>query len=96
VVLGDGGRRAPAGRGGEKETGGAEIVIALGQTVDDLPLTDPSDIPAYYGTLPYMRSNSQVCVVGSFSDDPLIPGICNPTLLLGAAVLFGVLWWLNR
>lgn len=72
-------------------------MMALGQTIDDLPLGRASDIPLYYGTLPrFVAESGQICIVGTNSEDPLVPGICNPTLLLGAALVFGLVWWLNR
>lgn len=76
--------------------------MALGATISDLPLgVNPERLQLAYTLLPtgepmVADEDKQFCPVGEFSDDPLIPGVCNPTVLAGAAVFLLVLWFLGR
>ena len=70
-------------------------------TIYDLPLGESAAgsaaaVAAYYAAMPQADlTGVQFCPVGVFSDDPLIPGVCNTSVLAGAAVLF-LLFWLMR
>lgn len=91
LVLVDGrGSWRVAGVGEEEER---TEMNAVGQTapinVHDLPLTWEEFQP------PTVREEKQLCVFGQFSEDPLIPGVCNLTTLLGAGVALVLLWWMT-
>ena len=46
--------------------------------------------------IPVPTVSEQVCPLGDPSDDPLIPGVCNTSALVGAAALLGLLMVMNR
>lgn len=41
-------------------------------------------------------TNKQTCLVGEVSPDPLIPGVCNTTVLVGAIVALAVIIMLRQ
>jgi hypothetical protein len=61
---------------------------------------NPDRTPLYFATMPQgvwvgpsgsaPTESKQLCPVGDPSDDPLIPGICNTSALVGAASLLGL------
>lgn len=58
-------------------------------------LIDPSTIRgSYFESVG--QTSKQVCPMGDPSDDPLIPGVCNTSALVGATVLLGLLMVMGR
>ena len=82
-------------------------VATLGEDpLADLPLnvTNPDRTSLLFGTMPIgvftgipiPTVPTQVCPVGDPSDDPLIPGVCNTSVLVGAVALLGLLMVMSK
>ena len=74
---------------------------------EELPWLEknPDRTPLYFALMPQgvwapgaapITATPQTCPIGDPSDDPLIPGVCNTSALVGAAALLGILMAMNR
>jgi len=73
----------------------ADLPLGVTNPVHWDMVTATMPLGTFVGT-PEPDFGEQVCPVGDPSADPLIPGVCNTSALVGATVLLGLLMVMSR